>query len=254
MSDPTSEPIPPTPAQTVGPFFGYALPYTRGNELVEPGTPGAVRLHGTVFDGAGVPVPDALIEIWQADPAGAVVARSGSILRDGTFTGWGRAETDREGGYWFRTLEPGATEPGRAPFFAVTVFARGLQDRLFTRAYLPEGDGAGPENDGAPLDAEPLLASLEPERRATLVTSREPDGSLRFDIRLQGGPQGEEETVFLTYDPIRAVPAGAVAEAGASAANASGVTGAGDDVNQPAVNERGPHLIELVPHRDGTDA
>ncbi|MFI2364512.1 protocatechuate 3,4-dioxygenase subunit alpha [Promicromonospora sp. NPDC019610] len=198
--------LPPTPGQTVGPFFGYALPYARGNELVEPGTPGAVRLHGTVYDGAGAPVPDALIEIWQADPAGAVVGRSGSLLRDGTFTGWGRAETDREGGYWFRTLTPGATEPGRAAFFAVTVFARGLQDRLHTRAYLPDAvpddagsDDAGPSGVG-PLAAEPLLASLEPRRRATLVTSREPDGSLRFDIRLQGGPEGEEETVFLTYD------------------------------------------------------
>ncbi len=223
--------LPPTPGQTVGPFFGYALPYARGNELVEPGTPGAVRLHGTVYDGAGSPVPDALIEIWQADPAGAVVRRTGSILRDGTFTGWGRAETDREGGYWFRTLNPGATEPGRAAFFAVTVFARGLQDRLFTRAYLPDAAGAldadpldadpigadpigadplgadpldaGPL-DAGPLDADPLLASLEPERRATLVTSREPDGSLRFDIRLQDGPQGglrgEGETVFLTYE------------------------------------------------------
>ena len=200
MSERTSELLPPTPGQTVGPFFGYALPYARGNELVEPGTPGAVRLHGTVYDGAGVPVPDALIEIWQADPAGAVVHRSGSILRDGAFTGWGRAETDREGGYWFRTLRPGATEPGRAPFFAVTVFARGLQDRLFTRAYLPDADddvpsGADPAG-ASPLDTDPLLASLEPERRATLVTVREPDGSLRFDVRLQG----EKETVFLTYD------------------------------------------------------
>jgi protocatechuate 3,4-dioxygenase alpha subunit len=195
MSEPTAKPLPPkpllppTPGQTVGPFFGYALPYARGNELVEPGTPGALRLHGTVYDGAGVPVPDALIEIWQADPAGAVVRRTGSLLRDGTFTGWGRAETDREGGYWFRTLPPGAAEPGRAPFFVMTVFARGLQDRLFTRAYLP---GAGLLAD------DPLLASLAPERRATLLTVREPDGSLRFDVRLQGGPSGEE-TVFLTY-------------------------------------------------------
>jgi protocatechuate 3,4-dioxygenase alpha subunit len=194
-----SELLPPTPGQTVGPFFGYALPYARGNELVEPGTPGAVRLHGTVYDGAGAPVPDALIEIWQTDPAGKVVARSGSLLRDGTFTGWGRAETDREGGYWFRTLPPGAAEPGRAPFFVVTVFARGLQDRLFTRAYLPDVVSVP-----SPLDTDPLLASLEPERRATLVAAREPDGSLRygvdcslrFDIRLQG----EGETVFLTYD------------------------------------------------------
>jgi protocatechuate 3,4-dioxygenase, alpha subunit len=192
-----SELLPPTPGQTVGPFFGYALPYARGNELVEPGTPGAVRLHGTVYDGAGAPVPDALIEIWQTDPAGQLVARSGSLLRDGTFTGWGRAETDREGGYWFRTLNPGATEPGRAPFFVVTVFARGVQDRLFTRAYLPDGttDDFVALVPG-PLENDPLLASLEPERRATLVTAREPDGSLRFDIRLQG----EGETVFLTYD------------------------------------------------------
>ena len=188
----------PTPGQTVGPFFGYALPYALGNELVQPGTPGAVRLHGTVRDGAGVPVPDALIEIWQADPAGAVVQRSGSLLRDGTFTGWGRAETDREGGYWFRTLLPGATEQGRAPFFAVTVFARGLQDRLFTRAYLPGEDAAGAEA----LADDRLLASLEPARRSTLVAAREPDGSLRFDIRLQSGPQGEEETVFLTYSTV----------------------------------------------------
>jgi protocatechuate 3,4-dioxygenase alpha subunit len=200
MSEPLREPesglLAPTPGQTVGPFFGYALPYARGNELVEPGTPGAVRLHGTVYDGAGAPVPDALIEIWQTDPAGKVVARSGSLLRDGTFTGWGRAETDREGGYWFRTLHPGAVEPGRAPFFAVTVFARGLQDRLFTRAYVPDATTVVVELVPSPLDTDPLLASLEPERRATLVAAREPDGSLRFDIRLQG----EGETVFLTYD------------------------------------------------------
>jgi protocatechuate 3,4-dioxygenase alpha subunit len=203
--------LPPTPGQTVGPFFGYALPYPRGNELVEAGTPGAVRLHGTVYDGAGAPVPDALIEIWQADPAGAVVRRSGSILRDGTFTGWGRAGTDREGGYWFRTLRPGATEPGRAPFFAVTVFARGLQDRLFTRAYLP-----------AAAASDPLLGSLRPERRATLIARDEPDGSLRygvscslrFDIRLQGGQPGEEETVFLTYDRTDARASDTAAAAG----------------------------------------
>jgi protocatechuate 3,4-dioxygenase alpha subunit len=220
MSEPGTSRLTPTPGQTVGPFFGYALPFTRGNELVEAGTPGAVRLHGTVYDGAGAPVPDALIEIWQPDPAGTVVGRSGSILRDGTFTGWGRAETDREGGYWFRTLVPGATEPGRAPFFAVTVFARGLQDRLFTRAYLPGGvsgqgvlalvkDGAEPGSSGA----DPLLTSLEPERRVTLVAGSEPDGSLRFDIRLQGGPRGEE-TVFLTYDARYDLVQGAASAAG----------------------------------------
>jgi protocatechuate 3,4-dioxygenase alpha subunit len=152
-----------------------------------------------VLDGAGHPVPDALVEIWQADSQGNIVHRSGSVLRDGTFTGWGRAETDREGGYWFRTLVPGPTEPGRAPFFAMTVFARGLQDRLFTRAYVPHE--AGPRSSGpSPSETDPLLASLEPERRSTLLAVQLPDGSLRFDLRLQQGPQGGTETVFLTYD------------------------------------------------------
>ncbi|WP_416344324.1 protocatechuate 3,4-dioxygenase subunit alpha [Isoptericola peretonis] len=193
MSDGTPR-LRPTPGQTVGPFFGFALPYDRGHELVDPGTPGAVRLHGRVLDGAGRPVPDALLEIWHADPSGVVVRRTGAMLRDGTFTGWGRAATDREGGFWFRTLEPGPTPsasgPRRPAMIAVAVFARGLTDRLFTRAYLP--DDGDPERAAA-LARDPFLAGLEPERRATLLAAREPDGSLRFDVRLQG----EGETVFL---------------------------------------------------------
>src|SRR5690242_17281782 len=84
-----------TPGQTIGPFFGYALPFARDSELVAPGSPGAVRLHGVVTDGAGAPVPDALLEIWQADAHGVVPTAPGSLRRDGwTFTGWGRASTD----------------------------------------------------------------------------------------------------------------------------------------------------------------
>jgi protocatechuate 3,4-dioxygenase alpha subunit len=180
-----------TPGQTVGPFFHDALPYERGNQLVPPGTPGAVRLHGTVYDGSvydgsvydgpGAPVPDALLEIRQAGPDGRPPRAEGSLRRDGTaFTGWGRAATDPVGRYSFTTLEPG----GEVPFFSVVVFARGLLNRLFTRAYLP-GD----------VDGDPFLAALEPERRATLVAEREPDGSLRFDVHLQG----DRETVFLTF-------------------------------------------------------
>ena len=128
----------PTPGQTVGPFFGYALPYAGDNELVPPGTPGAVRLHGRVLDGAGEPVPDALLELWQADADGQRRRRQpGSLRRDGyTFTGWGRAATDRDG----PLLVHDACARRRAPFFALTVFARGLLDRLFTRAYLPGGE------------------------------------------------------------------------------------------------------------------
>lgn len=176
----------PSPGQTVGPFFHFGLPFAHGNELVPPAAPGAVRLHGRVFDGDGAPIPDALIEIWQADPAGQVVRETGSLRRDGwTFTGWGRAATDPDGHYWFSTLEPGATEAGRPPFFAITVFARGLLDRLFTRAYLP---------DPEPTGTDPLLSALPPERQATLIAVREPRG-LRFDIHLQG----DRETVFLSY-------------------------------------------------------
>jgi protocatechuate 3,4-dioxygenase, alpha subunit len=175
-----------TPGQTVGPFFGQALPYDGGNELVPAGRADAIRLHGVVYDGNGAPIPDAMIEIWQADANGVVSRETGSLHRDGwTFTGWGRAETERTGHYSFTTVLPGPTEEGKAPFFAVVVFARGLLDRLFTRIYLP----GHPANDG-----DPLLASLTEEERATLVATAEPTG-LRFDIRLQG----EGETVFLQH-------------------------------------------------------
>jgi protocatechuate 3,4-dioxygenase alpha subunit len=175
-----------TPGQTVGPFYGQALPYDGDNQLVPPGRADAIRLHGVVYDGAGTPIPDALVEIWQADASGRVSHEAGSLHRDGwTFTGWGRCSTDRTGHYSFSTVVPGATEEGTAPFFAAVVFARGLLDRLFTRIYLPDH----PANAG-----DPLLASLTEEERATLVAAPEADG-LRFDIRLQG----EGETVFLQH-------------------------------------------------------
>ena len=177
----------PTPGQTVGPFFGYALPFDRGHELVPPGRDDSIRLHGQVLDGAGQPVPDALLELWQVDADGVVSREPGSLKRDGyTFTGWGRAATDNDGRYTFTTVPPGAPVPGAAPFFAVTVLARGLLNRLFTRAYLPD--------DTRALAADPLLASLDPERRETLV-ARPDEHGYAFDIRLQG----PAETVFLSY-------------------------------------------------------
>lgn len=172
-----------TPGQTIGPFYGYALPFERGNELVPPGFPSAIRFHGTVTDGAGRPVPDVMLEIWQADAEGAIAHTAGSLHRDGwTFTGFGRVSTDDEGHFSFTTVEPGATEPGRSPFIAVTVFGRGLLNRLFTRAYVPD---PGPDT---------LLDSLPDDRRQTLIAQRDAQG-LRFDIRLQGA----EETVFLRF-------------------------------------------------------
>jgi protocatechuate 3,4-dioxygenase alpha subunit len=179
-----------TAGQTVGPFLDLGLPYPGDSELVGDSDAGAVRLHGTVHDGTGEPIPDALIELWQADPAGRIPRRAGSLRRDG-FTGWGRAATDDAGRYSFTTVTPGSGSAGRPPFFAITVFARGLLNRLFTRAYL----------SGADLDADPLLAALDAQRRPTLlcVTERASgQTNYRFDIHLQG----PHETVFLAYRDV----------------------------------------------------
>lgn len=178
-----------TPGQTVGPFFGIGLPFPRDREMVEDAFPGAVELHGTVYDGAGAGVPDALVEIWQPDSAGRISRASGSLRRDGrTFTGWGRAATDADGHYSFTTVVPGSTSLGRPAYFAVAVLARGLLDLLFTRAYLPDADPG----------ADPLLSAVDPQRRATLCCVAETDSAqkrYRFDLHLQG----PHETVFLEY-------------------------------------------------------
>lgn len=176
-----------TPGQTVGPFYGFALPYERGHELVDRATPGAIRLHGTVFDGEGTPIPDSMLEIWQADADGNVSSQPGSLIRDGyTFTGWGRVAVDNVGHYDFTTVNPGSID-GKAPFISLVVFARGLLNKLHTRIYLPENEER--------LAADALLSSLPEERRRTLIATREANGDLRFDVHMQG----DDETVFLRF-------------------------------------------------------
>lgn len=176
-----------TPSQTVGPFFAFALPFDGGPFLVPAGAPGAVRLHGAVLDGAGAPVPDALIEVWQRDADGRVVAEPGSRRRDrGAFTGFGRAAAEVDGTYEFHTVLPGPDASG-ARWALLTVFARGLLHHLFTRVYFV------PEGEDEPTDA--LLDGLPAERRRTLLARPSVDGAYRFDVRLQG----EDETVFLDY-------------------------------------------------------
>lgn len=176
-----------TPGQTVGPFFGFALPGPGGEHLVPGHHPEAIRLHGTVYDGHDDPVPDALLEIWQTDSTGVSRPRPGSLKRDGyTFTGWGRAATDNLGHYGFTTVPPTRPEPDRAPFIAMTVFARGLLDCLFTRVYLPWSPA---------LAADPFLRSVAADRRATLIARPDQSSGLRFDVHLQG----ERETVFLDF-------------------------------------------------------
>lgn len=180
--------LPPTPAQTVGPYFGIGLPYAEDNLLVPQGSPGSMLLWGYVFDGVGDPIEDSHLEVWQADATGHVPRTQGSIKRDGfVFSGYGRTATDETGRFWFSTVSPGPVVWPRngtnAAFISMGVFARGLLDRQMTRVYIPE----------SPLDTDPLLQSLDEKERQTLIGSRQPDGSLRFDIHLQG----DQETVFL---------------------------------------------------------
>lgn len=177
-----------TPSQTVGPFFGAALPFEGGPWLLPAGYPDAVRLHGTVFDGAGVPVPDALVELWQPDASGRIVQEPGSRSRViGRFTGFGRASVDVAGHFEFRSALPGAIESGAPRWALVTLFARGLLHHLFTRAYFV--------TDGEPEPTDRLLERVDVERRRTLFARQDAPGSYRFDIHLQG----EGETVFLDY-------------------------------------------------------
>jgi protocatechuate 3,4-dioxygenase alpha subunit len=164
-----------TPSQTVGPFFWFGLCARPCSELVEPEQPGALRVFGSVLDGAGEPIPDAMVEIWQADEAGTY---------RGDF-GWGRCGTDAGGRFSFVTVKPGrvagANAEPQAPHLVVLVFARGLLKPVLTRMYFPDEPEA---NAGDPV----LAAIDDPGARGTLIAAEAADG-LRFDVRLQGDGQ-----------------------------------------------------------------
>ncbi|MFM9370032.1 protocatechuate 3,4-dioxygenase subunit alpha [Streptomyces sp. Da 82-17] len=196
-----STPALPTPSHTVGPFYGYALPFPGGPDAAPHAHPDTITVHGRVLDGAGAPVPDALLEFWGPDGSGQLPSVGGSLRRDPVtggflgrngvdFTGFARVATDADGHWAIRTLRPGARGP-HAPYLSVCVFARGLTHHLFTRVYVPD---EAPSVEGAPL-SDPLLGSLPPERRATLLATAEPHATYRFDVRLQG----PDETVFLEF-------------------------------------------------------
>ncbi len=158
-----------TPSQTVGPFFAIGLPWADGPHAVPEGTAGAVWLRGRVFDGAGEPVPDALIETWQSNGPGRRFARGA---------------TQPDGGYAIRFVKPGP-DGNEAPHLAMSVFARGLLDRVVTRVYF--------DDEGDANASDPVLTLIgDPDRRATLIAVTADDG-YRLDVRLQG----EGETVFL---------------------------------------------------------
>jgi protocatechuate 3,4-dioxygenase alpha subunit len=160
-----------TPSQTVGPYFAIGLPWPDGPEVVADGD---VWIRGRVLDGEREPIPDALLETWQASPAGR--------YDEPGFFGFGRCPTDEDGAYAIRTVKPGPVGD-QAPHIAVAVFARGLLNRVMTRIYFPDEEAANA--------ADPVLSGLDDAARATLVAAAEGDG-YRFDVRLQG----PDETVF----------------------------------------------------------
>ena len=178
-----------TPAQTVGPFFAPALlrEDMRRNVVAGPEIAGErIRIEGRVLDGEGTPVPDALVEIWQANSHGRYhhPADTRPLPLDPRFTGFGRSGADESGAYWFETIKPGSVpydhERAQAPHIVVTVFSRGLLNHLVTRLYFEDE----PANA-----ADPVLAHVPPERRDTLLARREEaNGAVvyRFDIVLQG--------------------------------------------------------------------
>ncbi len=182
-----------TPSQTVGPFYSIALTDRAMNRLVTDNTPGQrISIEGQVIDGDGKPVPDAMIEIWQANAAGRYNHPDDKQEKplDQSFTGWGRSGTEPSGSYFFDTIKPGlvaaSDESVQAPHINVVVFARGMLLHAFTRIYF---------SDESANETDPVLNSIEKERRHTLIANRQDESGkvvYRFDIRLQG----ENETVF----------------------------------------------------------
>lgn len=204
-----------TPSQTVGPFFHYGLPWKGGADLVGKSDMGArpelfpedhyvlnlssatgtpvgevIEVTGHVIDGNGDVVPDAMIELWQANAAGRYASDDDTreeAPRDPHFIGFGRASTDVDGVYRFRTIRPGRVPgPGnslQAPHLALSVFGRGLIKRLATRLYFADGEGN---------DVDPILNAVPEARRGVLVAQRKDDGSWWLDIVLKG----DNETVF----------------------------------------------------------
>ena len=178
-----------SPSQTVGPYLAIGLTWPDGSDVVAEGTPGAIRVFGRLFDGNGEPVPDGMIETWQADPDGRFDHPDdprGAVRREG-LRGFGRCATGPDGEWEIRTLKPGPVPASDgsmlAPHLDVSVFARGLLDRLVTRIYFGDEEEANA--------ADPVLAQVPAERRATLIAQPSADG-YGLDLRLQG----ENETVF----------------------------------------------------------
>jgi protocatechuate 3,4-dioxygenase alpha subunit len=173
-----------TASQTVGPFFEIGLSWLCSEDFVGPDAHGEViTIQGRVLDGDGRGVPDALLEIWQADGAGhyAHPEDPGNAGSKG-LRGFGRVATHSDGSFRFRTIKPGSVQ-GQAPHLNVHVFMRGLLKAAATRVYFPDD----PRNV-----SDHVLSLVASERRATLLARRGPAGALVWDVHMQG----DDETVF----------------------------------------------------------
>ena len=187
---------PPTSSQTVGPFFHLGMVYLESANFVAEGIPGErVTIRGKVLDGDGVPVPDAVLEIWQADSFGRYPGefspQNSSAER---FLGFGRIETDDNGEFRFTTLKPGRVPSPdgslQTPHIVVTLFSRGLLKPLRTRIYFPD----------EPNDAEDaVLRLVPPARRSTLMATRSGERGGQNVLVWNIVMQGDGETVFFDY-------------------------------------------------------
>jgi protocatechuate 3,4-dioxygenase alpha subunit len=178
-------------SQTVGPYFQIGLSWSYERDIAGNAAGERIEIYGRVLDGVGEPIPDAVLEIWQADAQGRYP--SAAADSDTTSAGWlgfGRVPTDDYGAYAFRTIKPGRV-PGadgllQAPHLALHVFMRGLLKPVHTRLYFP--------NDPAHAE-DPVLALVPEARRATLIARPQPDARLEWNVHLQG----PLETVFFQY-------------------------------------------------------
>ena len=179
---------PQSPSQTVGPFFHYGLISLTSHVLINEKTKGKrITLTGTVYDGDGAPIPDALIEIWQADSSGIYHHSADPHYKDAdpNFKGFGRSDTVKNGQYRFETIKPAVAkmdDESQSPFIRARVFARGMLIHASTRIYFSDEDNS----------RDSIFKTVPEARQPSLVAKLEPNSVYRFDIYMQG----EDETVF----------------------------------------------------------
>ncbi|WP_328394450.1 protocatechuate 3,4-dioxygenase subunit alpha [Nocardia sp. NBC_00416] len=185
----------PTPSQTVGPFLHIGLPWPDGPEVVAPGAPGAVTITISVADGGRVPMADALVEVWQANSEGVFEHPDDPRPQtDAAFRGFGRSPADATGTARFTTIKPGANPAGggafEAPHLNVSIFARGMLNRLVTRLYFPDEQSAN--------DSDPVLCALPGAQRHKLIAAATDQG-YHLDIVVQDADPDGVETPFFYF-------------------------------------------------------